>query len=1439
MKLKKSLKGLTVVAKTAAIAGAIGTVGGTGYLNAKASAETEKQQAAVAIKQGLTNGSVSVVAKNAKTAPLSPKKDAVAAKIADPVKRFASDEKKETQKNETKVTDVKPATVAVKAETKPQGTYNPKLYQAPGTVKTRRAPRQSSSYRPSPSDSYTPIAPSFVAQSDEAAFSETAPLSSDGKYGRQDRRRPAGRRSARTGSPRVDNATSKAKTENTATSSTSKSKSETSTSSSFGFRNDSDGVQYITKYDDRSHEGVKLLEEIEQGKKKVVDANYDEKRIEQALDIERRIREGKERLVDANAVVAQPGARNGNNVPNNDGAMNANAVVQQRDVNPAVVPQAPNVNNQPANVPQVVANNAPNIPVPPPLVPVVQGQGRNIPVPPPLNAQAPRGNNIPVPPPLVPVVQGQGRNIPVPPPLNGNVPVAPQLDANGIPIPPPIVPQAVVRQPNVDDAFAALDANIDELVHREEEERRKEQERSYKESKDFAAIVRRFVAMCAAAENDFERGRAILPYRKDIRQAVSLNFEKGSYGFCDCFVRVLENAKNAKQEQFEAYKILLEETRKEILLSVASFEGAEKNTLRNEWQRCKDTPKCKGDMPDCLADRYNDGDYYRLCAGCFKQYGIGLSSARKDILTNFTKLLVDADCLRDKKGDFAFRETRFDVAKEAVVAALCNNNDRNASNRMRAEIENLQDKIVNVRFDVNTEQQKQIIFHDQEYVAMMGALEALKAHVPEEAAVAADVNEAGNGSALDRAIFSALGISQQRQWYEDAKIEKMLREQKEKFVDENKKANLDNNRKQELLKEIVEYNKIFLMSTVEDKYVPQNAKSIINNKGMRLFEIKKQLEKFKASQLVDAEAEFKERWDAGTANFVANRLAYVKSGLSTNKSFSEASNNEFNGLLKSIKTVHENGVALYEKMRLYPIISKLREAVLNNTRTGFLKLKFDEEESDLISDKKELFGKVLKAALKYSKTDKWTLNGKWVGSFLNSLPLKESKVKQLSICNASLNKIKLLNDCPTLKKVVFLETEFFGNALDELKLSNMTLVFSNTRYGKTLYEEEGVLKRLRDKGVKFVFNRTNEWHKTGQRPVQDPAMQGQVVAQGQGLPQLNPINRNMNGAVQGQGLPQLNPINRNMNGAVDQGNNVLDEIRGRMGGIPQAAQRPEDRAANNVLQQMRDDLGAVPAGNQRDEKILELCKETWEKDDIEFIEVDVPSVLYALAGKIDEVIKAAVTYANNKHKPLVLLGKLPDRLYLDVDNTGKIAESLRDLQSPLKIAFVSTNEENGAYTQTILAAMSRKGVRNIKSIELDRIIPSGGILIELASLGLDTAVFSNLHDCSRHNRRFDAWQRYSFRDYLAGWKNLFKYTKKVDFRENQIPTAALETLKSLLDTMKPNVNAENEDDEGNNNQPQEKPALEELVLPDARDGDEQRVMGEIQDLVKGFHRDQA
>ena len=1149
-----------------------------------------------------------------------------------------------------------------------------------------------------------------------------------------------------------------------------------------------------------------------------------------------------------------------NVVPQVDVAANAQPVNAQLQVNAAVPPEAA-VQNAARNVAtdanannlQVIVGTGPSVPPPPPPPPFVDNAGRvdvinenaiqpqvvaavqssTIPPPPPPPPPPPGSDNtqvqftpvatggaVPPPPPPPPPPPGsvgtwQGQGVPPPPPPPPGVPPPP-----GAQMAPMVVRQLTAEEKakkekeEMDALFANVSEDIDREAVEEEKRRRQKEEKLLREGSSLSAVTKNFINSIGGLDaNTFNIAKG--EYRKGIRKTMEMSAKKEPYAFYDGFIRLLPTAKSCSEEdtkKFDTYKVLLEESLPGILRAVAYFEKTDPAALRAAWEGCKDHPIYGSDIPDCLADKYKKGDYYKLCGDCFKTFGIKLSGARGDVLYNFAKMLVIDACVQAKDATPDFRQLKYSEVAETVTAIIGAGENENVLAKIKQEVESRSDGIVKFKLNLEDANSLRGVFNQRDYVEMFVTLKTLEGVLPKEQEQAVVAKKADAVSALDNAIFIALNLPS-RTWYTDDEITKMLEGHKAKFVDETDKAVLDDGKKQELLQAILDYNTYFLLSCLKDKYVnTKQMKDAVAKKSLKRTRLMAKLKTVKVSQLIEAENELKAEWDKGTKRY-ENRIDALKENICGPKLFKEASDREFFELLKGIKEQFEKGKRDYESMFYYPVIAKIRNAVAA-TENMALQLTFadTEENLNLMYNNRQIIGKVLKNALKLSKSTRWELTGKWVENFLEFVLSESAKVTDLILINASFNDLKKLNNVKTLKTVELRNVSLHDKALNGLKLSGVKMNFVNVKYPETLYKDEGILKRLLESHVELNFGPEIGWVKDT-RPVEavdqanpQQAVNGQPAGGlNRGLKKLPVGNVNNGNANNNNGFGvqlKKRPVKQD---AVAQRNTVLDEIKAIKAGLAQVA--PEEL----------------------NDAILEKLRELWE-DKEESSDIDFDLVLVYRSGNLEKTIKKAAEYAARKQDGRIVFGgDFVDQLRLDPYGVGHIVDSMgANGVKAVKFAFTGLKDAAGWNADYILQTFREKNVP-LQSVEIVE-FAYGSLLDVLPDLKLETLRFS----CMKP----EAWTDENFGFNVANhdrWIKVLSASKTVDFSSCLFTEGSLNDLKTIVGKMKP----DNDNVAGNpqvNPQANAKPVLEKIILRNYQNPKLRKIVDEIRNLVKALNQ---
>ena len=1357
--------------------------------------------------------------------------------------------------------------------------WDTRYYVAPGTAKTPKNQMGSSSrpsYPSSPSySSYEqPTAPSYVnGTSDNDAFGERPSISKNTSksYGSRNWRQTRTNSDTYFGRGSRNTALKDNKTDGIGRGSASTGfqkgvTPKSSSSQSTGFSNFS-GFGDVTrpstpKHDAKTEKALKVAEEIERGEKKLV-TSTEEKR---AVELLQEVNQGKKKLMDAdkaerineqqaNVARAEHEVQQLRNELQVVRAENLELKgrqggLQQQVANLQILPQA----NVAQVQPQVVAQVQPvqpvaqvvavqpvgAIPPPPPLevagikqvipeqadINVAQNGGGNIPVPPPPpppvqgsvpvnvvggnlnNAVQPVGAIPPPPPPPPPVpnsdpnlnvIVGDAPGVPLPPgvpppppgiPLPPGVPPPPGIPLPpGVPPPPggPMMPVVNVEPPvlqdfSSDEDIGVMFANIDDHEAKEAAKKLEDEKAKEKAGSDLLDAVDWEVSK-------IQNGQAPTGNMAMHLCMVAKRWHSKSkterYVFADHGVRFLEGTIKAKE----------------------TADAIEAD--------CRAHPK-----------KYNDES--------------GTDEEKKEGAENKKKMKVLTE-IRDVYA--AARKDTVTYCVSAIAYFYCS--DRDA---LKAEYETYKSKVV----DSLPEKHDKDYYVDllSEYLAQSGlkvgelrqSVKDIFKAFPEECQqceeilskvkVADDVQEEaveGKCPPLDKAvfgIFSSLSGEKARAkgWYTQKEISDLLAKQKTAFEEPTKK-DLDEETKESINKTLKSLAKVYWISQTKKDFIGKVIdKKLFSDAKESLSKYRAQLErqcsKVKFRQLKAFMPKLEELWNKESKPFIDRKDIFdPKAQQNMQKEINNATQ----------WTRREGVINMAEKkhriMLWYPVASKLKELVANADKVASLRIEFDREEYKLVQTNSNLLVNLLNAVLKFSKNTVWELKGEWVNAVLSNHRFNLEKVTSLTITGdirddngqqvreVAIANTKALGNCLALKRLTFKNVELTYVALRSLSVGkNVQIVFDNV-LAPLSYKGDGHLKRLATETGKEPIYTNCSWALEGTKPVAVAADPAENPAHG-GLPNFHGIGGG-NRAVAG------NPA---------QGGNKQVFQRPKLKKVVGAV-KPEDRVVENWLEKAKKDLKEVDKG-ERDDEILRTCKEQWEEDDIASIDVNVPTVVFDLSGRIGDIVKVAVTYANNKNKPLILMGKFGGMKNLSIDHVGEIAESLRGLNTTLEISFTSEYEEKVTNASEILAALANKNIKDIKSVKLDRIVPNTKMFQALGSLDLETVTFSNMDDCTSNVAKFDAWQKdINFDVQRNEWKHLFMHTKTVDFKDNRIPTANLALLRNLLKSMKPNNGNDGEVDVNDNPQLQ-KPVLEELVLPDARSNEEASVMNEIKQLVE-------
>ncbi len=1470
------LAGLSAAAKVVAIAGAVSTYSGTGHAAENAVKAENRLITAVEPRKSDASSDAkkeeSVVAKT--EAVVAPKVSEATVNAL-----LASKEKDVAKASDTKVTAVAKANVSPKNESKTAPKYDTRYYQAPGTTKpsdrTSRPARSSYRSSPSYSSSYdynynsAPTAPSYATSTSDNAFGETASSSRRSSGYSSSSRRPyasGSYRSSRSRSTETDEtrltsvgeslASGKKGSDAGATASSSSKSGQSALNSfqGFGFG----GTQ--TVYKDRVVEKVVSSEEAEEALKIVQAAK------EKGLNAEALAEKIKNFEQDNTQIGSDADAEKIHALEHElqvERTQNANLRQQ--------VQQAANANAQPQGINAV-------IPPPPPPPPGVIAQG---------------GNGVPLPPGVPPPPGVPG--IPAAPGVPG-IPAAPELpvDEHGIPLPPPLpeAPTVSVGVPQTPKGKSAMNL-LDDLVHDVDKKERKERMKLRQEEmeeqraeEDFVGTANAFFKKIDEAGSSKQTNLLInvakTDYsRKQIGRVLRINRrKKGTYAFYEGLIRALSNFANkdfadvanlnpADEKDEKAYNLkiakrygcttLLKDACPEILRAVAYFERNDKDVLLAAWKECMKAERLPEFLPD--AYKYKAGDYYALCADCFKKYDVSLSYATDAVISRLARKMLDEECVSKNKGDAKFRREQFQNAVEAAVSFLEKDDpsvdkERIAKRIVGKYLEDIEE------IDLNEVKNEKTFFEYADYWEMADALKVLKDKgVPDNnVAFDADNGVQGKGSALDRALLAIVKDSKAKQWYDDATIEKMLRESRNEFVLENDKKVMDPPTKRQLLDLLREFNMAFLFSCFNDKYLTGEIKRIAGQQAVLRTRLKAMLKTIQVSSLIKVEDELKQEWDKWIEHSGGKNVLFKKG-----KGIFKEMDDQFKSLLSDLKKDRETGLAKYEEQQTYPIISKIRKAAMTGSGE-LLKLAITgEEETELMLNNKRFMGKVLQTALLFSKSKRWWLKGQWVGRFLKDLPLKTAGVTYLALEDSSFNKLESLNDCSTLEILNFVKVNFYENALNGLKLRNAKLYFMDVKNTDTLYTHEGILKRLADANVEMFFKKC-PWAVNGvKQPVAADPAQG-------GLPGLHHVGGGGNNNVAGV-VPGGNPFGVNLKkGSQNNGNAVAGGFQ-----LPALKKKGEINAGEKVIlkgrgevqdhavdmiNQIRNRMKALPEDANLGDEFFANWKAIWESDDVETIEADLPGAMFESRVNVEEFFNTAVAIANQAGKPLVLIGRFETAYRWDSENKGRVARALLKLKSPLKIASTSQYGTDVVMLNELLTTMAdlKKDGMQLKSVELDRIVSAGTpaenqkLLTCLGDLGVETVIFSHLDDAAMEVRqevtnaqgkkgykmvleKFNAWKD-SF-DFAGensdAWKHLFKKIKVVDLRNNDdISVERLNDLKARLEEIKnERVAVAGNADEAPGAQQPEKIALQSVLLPDNADAGLATEIKNLVDELKG------
>ena len=980
----------------------------------------------------------------------------------------------------------------------------------------------------------------------------------------------------------------------------------------------------------------------------------------------------------------------------------------------------------------------------------------------------------PPPPPLeaagIPVV-AQGGSVPPPPP-------PPPPPPGVVPQAPGAVPQApafvapVLVEPDFDALLKGIITNVDKALKVQAKKKKEKAEQAEKAGRDVFAAVEAAVLKLENAPKKFDKDQ----YLDRLGQSLSLVAQKaynrtkknaGEFdGFCDSCAKVLGmlvDENHQKQHSFLVLEKAIPALFPQITLSVAYL---------------------------------NRDDLLGLLKECFKTYGIQLASVRKQIKSLFS----------------------------AEQCAKCN--------------------------------------------AVLAELSGNPGIVANAAAVD------GQCSPLDQAIFSTLNVSTRNEgWYGEDEIDSMLKKQKD-IIDEKKpvkKVDLDDARKKKFKELILNANKSFWISETPENFTTEQVVWQAKEWGKKYArEINKLIKEVKIAQLAKFVKELEKEWDKASECFIKqmkvaqltkfekkeeeqkyedvlesfvsrgsvySHLAqkmfqiYNEKGEKVQYNGTEAaSKNQFwtlFGSFKSLESNLESAVKTYEKMQLYPLVSKLRKFVMNTDRQPSLILDFDANDLALMKERRPIVRKLLVNLLKFSKSNDWVLKGEWVSDFLPDLD--KENMRSLTIrgekkngrMEVSLVKLGALSEenCPKLKELKFDTVELTNGALKTLKPKSGVKVIFKDVDAPISYKGDGELKRLKDRtGMEPTYEGECTWAKDGVCPVGaiDPAN----PQQGGGRNGFRGIGDG-NGGVAGSG-----------------GRNGF--VRPKLRKVNKDAQKNQAAIAEDILAEARNRLRDIKDVQERDEEIVAIHKDRWEsQDDLEFVDINLPTVFFELVGSARSVIKAGVDHANHTRKPLVFTGLFNGRL-LQQEEKGAMG-ALDGLETPLKFAFSYESGGESEYVREILETIRLKQasaedhVKFTKSVELDRIFPTPKVTEALGTLGLDTVKISNLHACESGKIKengeadtFDAWEKLNFVSEEVAWKFLFSNIKTLDLEENEIPVRTLSSLKMLLQKIEQDrVNAENN---GDGRQPQ-KITLERILLKDSQDPQKQSLINEIRRLV--------
>ena len=618
---------------------------------------------------------------------------------------------------------------------------------------------------------------------------------------------------------------------------------------------------------------------------------------------------------------------------------------------------------------------------------------------------------------------------------------------------------------------------------------------------------------------------------------------------------------------------------------------------------------------------------------------------------------------------------------------------------------------------------------------------------------------------------------------------------------------------------------MFSLMSEDQKAKPQ-VKAVIGKKNNLRLSLQNKLKTIKMREISGFKENLKAKWDEGKNFFID------KTGLfPIDKKWdvlSKDSDSEFNQLFKQSESAYALGIKKYREMEIWPIASKLRNAVTK--KAGTLEIVFDRNESELMKSQKNRVTALLKSMLSFSKSTQWILKGDWIGEFLNVLTAtpQGSNVTVLQLEGEQENyvvftNLKPLLRCVDLATLSFKYAEFSKNSLKDLRLSHVKLTFDSTKSSTVCYKEEGngILKRLKDSKVEIDFKGSNPWVLEGVRPPE---------------------------AVAGGGRRQIG-VGENDDAVVAKANDILKNIKDKM------KKNTAGNVAGNQKNNLQNDgyLAAVRAqlvnvvGEERNDIITELNKKRWEDEAEEngYVDVDIVNVKQSM-GSLKSVLKAATAYANEKREPLVLMGKF-GTLALEMQDKGEIAEGLNGLQTTLRIAFSYDKGNEVVHATEILDTLLRKkGSREnpvsvTDTIELDRITPDAKLVEVLGDLELDTVKFSNLHDVGEKKdpntlsaadkRTRNMFPKIDPLSSEEAWKMLFSKTRVVDFSENILPInnhAFPMSLTEILRGMLPKEGDAEDINDGNPTAEIKKPKLEELKLPEGVDD------GTIKEILQKF-----